>query len=151
MAKFEFNGVDNIISDFDKLARLDDETTYSILDAGAEALRTVMQDVLRRLGLMDPVDPQLIYSLQIMRKKTHRGVLVRIGPHGPRDNNRKASKRKGGGYYSNTNDEVGYLLEYGTPRISAKHWMETANEEGRDACTEAMQEAWNKHLDDLNL
>lgn len=28
-----------------------------------------------------------------------------------------------------SNMELGYLLEYGTPRIQATHWMETANEE----------------------
>jgi hypothetical protein len=27
------------------------------------------------------------------------------------------------------NEELGYLLEYGTPRISATHWMENTNEE----------------------
>lgn len=27
------------------------------------------------------------------------------------------------------NEELAYLLEYGTPRITATHWMETANEE----------------------
>lgn len=151
MAGLKINGIDSIISDFEKLAKVDDETAYSILEAGAEALRTVWQAVIRRMGLMDPVMPQLIYSLQISRKKGKNGVLVRLGPRGKRKNNKKASKRKKGGTYANTNDEVGYVLEYGSPRIKPRHWMETGNEEGGDACTEAMQEAWNEHLDDLNL
>ena len=37
--------------------------------------------------------------------------------------NRKPSKKKV------KNEEVAYLLEYGTPRITATHWMENANDE----------------------
>lgn len=151
MVKFEFNGIDTLIADLEKLAVIDEETAYSILEAGAEALRAVQQAVLRRMGLINPVMPQLIYSLQISRKKGKDGVLVRLGPRGKRKNNKKASKRKKGGTYANTNDEVGYVLEYGSPRIKPRHWMETANEEGGAACTEAMQAAWDKRLDDLNL
>lgn len=47
-------------------------------------------------------------------------------------------------------DDNAYF-EHGTPRIPAKHWMETANEEAEDAFLAAEQDAWNKHLDDLNL
>lgn len=43
------------------------------------------------------------------------------------------------------------ILEYGSPRIPATHWMERGYEESKDAFLAAEQEAWNKHLDDLNL
>ena len=156
MAKFIFNGVDTLVADFEKLAVIDDETTYSILEAGAEVLKTVQQEVLRRMGLTNPVAPQLINSLSISRRI---GKIVTLTPKGKRKGKKKISKRmkkvdgkrQSSGSYQNTNAEIGYFLEYGTPRIKPRHWMEIANEEGGDACTEAIQEAWNKHLDDLNL
>ena len=144
MADFRFNGVDGLIADFDKLAKIDDETKYSILEAGAEVVKLAQQAVIRRLGLMDPVAPQLINSLKIERKKGRGGVYVQLLPKGKR-------KKKNGESAKTTNSQVGYYLEHGTPRIKAKHWMEAANEESAAACTEAEQEAWNKHLDDLNL
>lgn len=159
MAKFTFNGVDALTADFEKLAAVDDETTYSILEAGAEVLKTVQQEVLRRMGLFSSDVPQLINSLSISRKVEGETRKVRLMPKGKRKGKKKEykrmkkekGKRRSSGSYSNTNAEIGYFLEYGTPRIKPRHWMETANEEGGDACTEAMQEAWNKHLDDLNL
>lgn len=156
MAKFRLNGADTLIADFEKLAVVDDETKYSILEAGAAVLKSAQQEVLRRLGLVNSVEPQLINSIGADRLS---GNVVRLMPKGTRKNKRKTYKRmknvkgqrRSSGSYDNTNAEVGYLLEYGTPRVPAKHWMETANEEGGDACVDAMQDAWNKHLDDLNL
>lgn len=156
MAKFTFNGIDTLEADFEKLAKIDDETAYSILEAGAEELLIAWRTVLRRMGLMNPNNPQLINSLSANRRI---GEKVTLTPKGKRKDKKKASKRmkkengkrRSSGSYQNTNAEIGYILEYGSPRIKPRHWMETANEEGGDACTEAMQEAWNKHLDDLNL
>ena len=84
MADFRFNGVDGLIADFDKLAKIDDETKYSILEAGAEVVKLAQQAVIRRLGLMDPVAPQLINSLKIERKKGRGGVYVQLLPKGKR-------------------------------------------------------------------
>lgn len=159
MAKFTFNGVDTLEADFEKLAVIDDETTYGILEAGAEVLKAAQQEVLRRLGLTNAVAPQLINSLTASRKVENDTKKVRLTPKGKRKDKKKTykrmkkenGKRRSSGSYQNTNAEIGYFLEYGTPRIKPRHWMEAANEEGGDACTEAMQEAWNKHLDDLNL
>lgn len=159
MAKFSFNGIDGIIADFEELANISDDVKYSILEAGAEVVRKVQQEVIRRLGLIDPVAPQLINSLTIARKKGSDEVCVRLYPKGKRKGEKKLGKRmkktgsgrRSSGSYAGTNAEVGYYLEYGTPRIPAKHWMETANEEAEDAFLAAEQDAWNKHLDDLNL
>nr|DAL91781.1 MAG TPA: hypothetical protein [Caudoviricetes sp.] len=159
MARFTFNGIDGIIADFEELAKIDDDTKYSILEAGAEVIRTAQQNVIRRLGLMNPTIPQLINSLTISRRVGKQGGYVQVTPKGKRKNARKHGKRmkkKGdrrvsSGSYAGTNTEVGYYLEYGTPRITATHWMETANEEAEADFLTAEQDAWNKHLDDLNL
>lgn len=43
--------------------------------------------------------------------------------------------------------DVGYYLEYGTPRMSAEHWMETTLEKAEDEIVEAMEAEWNAYLD----
>ena len=43
------------------------------------------------------------------------------------------------------NEELAYFLEYGTPRIDATHWMETANEESEAE----IQDIIEKEFDEL--
>ena len=47
--------------------------------------------------------------------------------------------------------DVAYYLEYGTPRMAATHWMENAIELAQDEATEAMQEEWNKHMEECGF
>lgn len=47
--------------------------------------------------------------------------------------------------------DVGYYLEYGTPRMSAEHWMETTLEQNEDEVLAAMQAAWNEYLESKGL
>ena len=47
------------------------------------------------------------------------------------------------GKYSGTNAEVGYILEFGSPRIQAAHWMERTNDEAEDEVIAAEQAAWD--------
>jgi hypothetical protein len=51
--------------------------------------------------------------------------------------------RRPNGNYSGTNAEIGYILEYGSPRIAATHWMETTNEEAADEVIAVEESAWN--------
>lgn len=43
--------------------------------------------------------------------------------------------------------DVGYYLEYGTPRMSAEHWMETTLENSEEEIVAAMEAEWNAYLD----
>ena len=50
-----------------------------------------------------------------------------------------------------SNAEVAYVLEYGTPRMAARHWMETANEEASDEVVAAEAAVWDDYLKSMNL
>lgn len=52
-------------------------------------------------------------------------------------------KRRSSGHYYGTNAEIAYILEYGSPRISASHWMENANEGAEDELVDIQQKAWD--------
>lgn len=59
---------------------------------------------------------------------------------------RDRRKRHGLSSGATTAQEVGYYLEYGTPRMEATHWMETVCEQSNDEVLAAMQVAWDDYL-----
>lgn len=47
--------------------------------------------------------------------------------------------------------DVGYYLEYGTPRMAATHWMENTVEASEEEVLAAMQDEFNRQLDEMGL
>lgn len=47
--------------------------------------------------------------------------------------------------------DVGYYLEYGTPRMRGEHWMELTVERNEAAVQDAMEREWNKYVDSLEV
>lgn len=47
--------------------------------------------------------------------------------------------------------DVGYYLEFGTPRMAARHWMENANKEAEPDFDAAIAAAWNEHLNKIGF
>jgi hypothetical protein len=76
----------------------------------------------------------------------HKGSsYTRKSRAGPADrkgakHNRKPSKRE------LKNEELGYLLEVGTPRIAATHWMENTNESVGDEIQDIIEDEYTKLL-----
>lgn len=89
-------------------------------------------------------------SLTIQKKSDDDGGYAYIylkGKHpGSGTGKRKRKDGRSNGKYSGTNAEVGYILEYGSPRIPAQHWMENSNEEAADEVIAVQQEAWDELL-----
>lgn len=148
MASFRSNGVDAIEASFQQLASLSEEETYSILEAGAAVLVRGMQETLEKLGAV--ASGALRDSIRAVRKRGKDGVLVRIGPTGKRPKaftgKRKKKDGKSHGSYQGTNAEVAYFLEYGSPRMGARHWMETALEQYGEEANAAMAAKWEEVL-----
>ena len=145
MAKFSFNGMDEISASFEQLANLTDEDKMSVIMAGARILLERQRDKI--LSMFTQRTGDLADSLTIQEKSGENGAYAWIFPKG---NHRGSStgkrKRKNGrsnGKYSGTNAEVAYILNFGSPRIAATHWLENANEEAEEEVVAAQQEAWN--------
>lgn len=152
MATFSSNGADSLSASFEQLATLSDDDKYGILDAGAAEYIRAMKDTLQTLGAV--ASGRLMNSIKGVHKAGKDGPIVRIGPTGSRGKGGGKRKKKNGkshGSYQGTNAEVGYYLEYGTPRMGARHWMETANEEAESPGVAAMQAAWDKHVTECGL
>lgn len=97
----------------------------------------------------------LANALAISKRSDDDGSYAYIylkGKHpGSGTGKRKRKDGRSNGRYSGTNAEVGYILEYGSPRIAPRHWMESANEEAADEVVELQQEAWNEMLERKGL
>lgn len=147
MPKFKCNGLDELNLDLAQLALIPDDTKFAMLEAGAAVLTAKWKEVLQGMKRTG----QLFESIKAARKKGDTPI-VSITPKGKRENAYTGQRKtKSGGTYQGTNAEVAYILEFGTPRMAATHWMETANEEASDDVLAAEYSAYDDFVNNLNL
>lgn len=144
MGKFSFNGVDELSASFEQLSQLSDEDKMSVIMPAAKLLVERQREMIQRLFKQRTGD--LADSLSIQEKSGEDGAYAHIylkGKHRGSSTGKRKGKRRSNGRYSGTNAEVGYILEHGSPRIAARHWMENANEEAEEEVVAAEQAAWD--------
>lgn len=148
MAKFSFNGMDELSASFEQLANLTDEDKMSVIMPAAKLLVERQREKLRTLFTQR--SGALAESLTIQEKADGDGVYASIylkGKHpGSGTGRRKRKNGRSNGKYSGSNAEIGYILEFGSPRIAPRHWMESTNEEAADDVTAVQQAAWDDLL-----
>jgi hypothetical protein len=152
MAKFTFNGMDELSASFEKLSQLSDEDKMSVIMPAAKLLVERQRQMIERLFRKRTGD--LVNSLTIQQKSDEDGAYAHIylkGKHRGSSTGKRRGKRRSNGRYSGTNAEVGYILEHGSPRIAARHWMENANEEAEDEVIATEQAAWDELLTQKGL
>ena len=153
MAQFSFDGVDGLAAGFEKMANLSDQDRMDIIMTAAKLLAERQKQKI--LDLFTQWSGALANSITIEEKSDEDGVYAHIylkGKHpGSGTGKRKRKNGRSNGKYSGTNAEIGYILEYGSPRIAARHWMENANEEAEAEIVEAMQAAFNDILQTKGL
>lgn len=145
MAKMSFS----VTAELD--ASLSEEEKYSILDAGAEVLLEAMRRSLQ--GLTSVRTGALLESLTAKHKKGDQ-LSVLCGPDDTKRpvtarglRNRKKRKKA----RPITNNELGYVLELGTARIPARHWMQQAAEAAEEEIHAAEEAALQRILDEKGL
>ena len=162
MARFVFSNDDfgEISIRLNDLANVGDDIRASLVEkivtAGAEVLKECYQTYLRNHHF---ITGKLAESIKIEYLKNLSVALV--GPrgihHGKKTSTKGTKRSKTGQGKSNsrkrhgmangvTAQEVGYYLEYGTPRIKATHWMEKANEEAKERIFAAEDAIFDEYL-----
>ena len=129
-----------------------------VLRPAAMALRDKYKEKLQSLGLVltgelaDSIDfeddttgsnfARFIVKPFGRRKKGTRTRKSRAGPSGRKyaKHNRSVAAK------AISNEELGYLLEYGTPRIDATHWMQLTNEESGEEIQQIIDDEFTKLL-----
>ena len=148
MAKFSFNGMDEISASFEQLSRLTDEDKMSVIMPAAQLLLQRQKEKI--LSLFTQRTGDLANSLTIKTESDDDGVFALIflkGKHrGSGTGQRKRKDGRSNGKYSGTNAEVAWILNFGSHRISPTHWLENANEEAEDEMIAVQQAAWDDLL-----
>ena len=152
MASFSFNGMDELSASFEQASQLTDEDRMSVIMPAAKLLVERQREKI--LSLFTRRTGALADSLSIQERSDDDGVYAHIYLKGKHPRSSTGHRLKGGrssGKYSGTNAEIGYILEHGSPRIPATHWMENANEEAAEEVVAAQQEAWNDLMEKKGL
>lgn len=153
MASFKFDGIDYISASFEQLSNISDDEKMSIIQPAAEFLKTTYENVIRSKFVKRSGD--LAKSIAIERKSDENGAYAHVFPKGKhRGSGTGKRKRRNGrsnGRYSGSNAEVAYILNFGSPRISATHWMDNANDEAADEVVAIQQEKWDELITQKGL
>lgn len=154
MAGFKFDGIDYISAKFDEVGQgFSDEEKLSVLTPAAEFLKNAYTETLEFLFRVRT--GALSKSIAIDYKTSEDGASAFVAPKGKHPKaftgkrmkkDAKTSKRRSSGKYSGTNMEIAYILEYGSPRIAATHWMENTNSDMEEELYAAQAQAWDDLL-----
>ena len=139
MAKFS-SDVGQLMLDMQQIAEIPEDVIDEMLQAGSKVGVEAMRRSLRRMGLVKT--GQLSDSLVAVRKVGKDGrIYYRAYSKGRRKAENRAltvaNVRRVNPLRSHakppTNNEVGFVLEFGAPkRIQPRQWMRMANEESAD-------------------
>jgi len=148
MAEFKIDGFDRLQVSIADMAMTPPETVLTeVILPAAEAMVEAMCDSINSYGLI--LSRWLLGSIKILtRYAGAKGVWADVGPDQGRHPKSTQGLRKPraqggrGGHYSGTNAEVGFILEYGTSRIPAYHWMEQAVRNVTDDIYDLMASGW---------
>lgn len=150
MAKFVSYAMDDLQIPFDKMARLTPADLLDILRPGAELMRQAIVDAIQATFTQRSGD--LAGSWALTEAAAEGNAEITIEPLGVHSKNgrgiRKKKRKKSGG---DANAVVAYALEYGTPRIAARHYIQKTTEDKGDEAAAAMQEAMNQKFEQLGL
>lgn len=168
MAKFNAQGIDGLLLSMEEFAEIPDAVVEEMLDAGSAVAVEAHKKKIQSLGLVDT--GKLRDSIKAHKKaggsknEWKRHVLIYpTGKHGTRKRREvtKTYKRSrhgctytvGGDTKAVTNNEVGFIHEFGAPQrgIPASQWMLGANEECADAVAEAEFQVYDNYLKSKNL
>lgn len=153
MAKF-YADIDASLTE---LAQLSEEDKWAILQPAAEIAQKAFTRAVQRTFKQHT--GALAKSPVVVQKSKDGSVyaLVQLKGKHPKSGTGKRmkkgldGKRRKSGRYSGSNAEVGYFLNYGTPRIPATHWHENAEEQVEPEITAKVEEGFNAFLEEHKL
>ena len=151
MASFRVNGVEGLDLTYERKAQLSDDDLLRIIRAGAEVMRERLRE--KVLAVFTQHAGDLADSFKLFERKESGNPFILVSPAGKHRPNgrgirdRKSDpKRKG-----KTNAEVAFVLEYGSPRHNATHFMEECVEASTPEVIAAMEAEFSKLMDERGL
>ena len=132
MARIDISGFEAALADMRRRGEASGPVARAILDAGAAAAVESWKETISRLGLVKTGDMR--DSIAATDVKTDgSGVLYR------------EVTAKGVDRHGVRNGEKAFILHYGTSRIKASYWWDTAEKDAAPRVADAMTAAWEEH------
>lgn len=154
---FHIDGLDRLSVSYATLSQISEDDLWAIIEPAANTLADKMRGVISRL--FHQRSGSLYGSIEVKRKLSKGGaVYALVGPNDAQHPKSSTGKRKsrgpkggGGGSYSGTNAEVGWILEYGSSRIPGRHWLETAVTETEEQLLGQLEAGFSAYCDAAGL
>ena len=148
MANFSFDGVDAFQVTFSQLQQLTSDELLGVIRPAAEELQQALSSA--ATSSFTSRTGSLSGSIQLEERTDGDGASIVVlpkGQHPKSSTGKRRGKRRSNGRYSGTNAEVAAILNYGSSRIPATLWHDTAVEEAETQINASMQAEWNRLLD----
>lgn len=128
MATFDFSGMPEILAELRKRGEEGEAVGQAMLDAGAAAAVESWRKTIDRLGLVDTGALR-----DSIAPTEHRGSYREI-------------TAKGKDAHGVRNGQKAFVLHYGTSRIRASYWWDTAYSEAEPLVFAAMRRVWDIYV-----
>ena len=151
MASFRVNGVEGLDLTYERKAQLSDDDLLRIIRAGAEVMRERLRE--KVLAVCTEYSGDLADSFKLFVRKESGNPFILVSPAGKhRPNGRGIRERKSDPKRKGkTNAAVAFVLEYGSPRHNATHFMEECVEASTPEVIAAMEAEFSKLMDERGL
>lgn len=151
MATFKVNGVEGLDLTYERKAQLSDDDLLRIIRAGAEVMRDRLREKVQAVFIQHSGD--LANSFKLFPQKDEGNPVIVVSPSGNHSpNGRGIRKRKSNAKRkTKTNAEVAFVLEHGSPRHKATHFMEECVEASTPEVIAAMEAEFSKIMDERGL
>mgnify|MGYP006978556433 CR=1 FL=1 len=149
MAKFRVNGVDGLDLTFERKSQLSTDDLLRIIRPGAELIQTRFVQKIQAIFTQHSGD--LANAFKLRERKSDDGAAISIAPEGKHSPNGRGIRNRKKSGKPKTNAEVAFVLEYGSPRMAATHFMENTIDESEADVIAAMDAEFNKILDERGL
>ncbi len=151
------DGLDELSVSLAELSRLNDDQIWSIIEPAADVVKSKMREAIDRFFPKTEWTTGTLHdSIEVKRKISKSGaVYALVGP-----NNKKHPKilkglrkmrRPRKKTIKGTNAEIWWILNYGSERIDATHWADTACDEADPEALQLLQDGFNRVLEEAGF
>lgn len=134
MARFDTSGMDDLINDMIRMGQNTGPVAEAMTMAAAEIIKRCWQRSAEEHGLRDT--GAMIESIGYPRAPINFGDAIGIDIF-PQGRDRRGVR----------NVEKAFVQHYGTGRVPATYWVDTADAYSEEAVPEALQAMWDEYLE----
>ena len=168
--KYDFGLLEGLTISLSEMAQMPDETVRKILTAGSEVVIEEQKRMIKKLGIYDTGELQKSIEPSFRRMKDKYGwsLAMIVYPYGTRKYYISRVQHKygygykfrenrhyttGGRRKAVTNNDVGFIHEFGAPRrnIKPKQWMRQANINAEEDMVKAEAREYHRYLEEKGL